>query len=111
MTTPVPPVTTTTRRLKRIAPLQLGLMLGVTYALISIIIIPFFLLFTIGAGAAARAAGHNSAGVAGVFGFGAAFVVVLPILYGVIGFIGGVIGAFVYNLVAKWIGGIEVEVA
>jgi hypothetical protein len=28
----------------------------------------------------------------------------------VMGFIGGVIGAAVYNLVARWIGGIELEV-
>jgi hypothetical protein len=42
---------------------------------------------------------------------GAAFTVMIPVLYGVMGFIGGIIGALIYNLVAKWIGGIEVEVA
>jgi hypothetical protein len=31
-------------------------------------------------------------------------------LYAIMGFLIGAIGAFVYNLVAKWIGGIEVEV-
>ena len=30
-------------------------------------------------------------------------------MYGVIGVIGGAIGAALYNLVAGWIGGIEVE--
>jgi hypothetical protein len=34
----------------------------------------------------------------------------MPVIYGVMGFIFGVIGAAIYNLVAGWIGGIEVEV-
>ena len=40
------------------------------------------------------------------FGMG----ILMPVIYGVMGFIGGVIGAAVYNLVARWIGGIELEV-
>jgi hypothetical protein len=34
----------------------------------------------------------------------------LPIMYGVIGFIAGCIGALLYNLFAAWVGGIEIEV-
>jgi hypothetical protein len=41
---------------------------------------------------------------------GAGAALFAPILYAVMGFIIGVIGAFIYNLVAKWVGGIEVEV-
>jgi hypothetical protein len=41
-----------------------------------------------------------------MFGMG----ILMPVIYGVMGFIGGVIGAAVYNLVARWIGGIELEV-
>jgi hypothetical protein len=37
----------------------------------------------------------------------ASFLIFLPIIYGVVGFIGGVIAALIYNLVAKGIGGIE----
>ena len=33
-----------TKKLKRIAPLQLGIVAGVFYALISLIIVPFFIL-------------------------------------------------------------------
>jgi hypothetical protein len=36
--------------------------------------------------------------------------ILMPVIYGVMGFIGGVISAAVYNLVARWIGGIELEV-
>jgi len=35
-------------------------------------------------------------------------IIVLPLIYGVIGFIGGIIIAAIYNLVASWIGGIEI---
>ena len=41
--------------------------------------------------------------------FGLAAVIILPILYAVIGFIAGIIIAFLYNVVAGWIGGIEIE--
>jgi hypothetical protein len=33
----------------------------------------------------------------------------LPILYGVLGFVMTAIGAAIYNLVASWIGGIEIQ--
>lgn len=43
----------------------------------------------------------------GIFGIFA--VIVFPIMYGIFGFVGGVIEAFLYNLVAGWIGGIELH--
>ncbi len=36
-------------------------------------------------------------------------VVVWPIAFAIMGFIGGAIGAFLYNVVAKWTGGIELH--
>ena len=36
-------------------------------------------------------------------------ILVLPIIYGILGFIGGIIFSAVYNLVSNWIGGIKVE--
>ena len=41
--------------------------------------------------------------------FGTGFVFALPILYGICGFIFTAIGCAVYNLVAGWVGGVEVE--
>ena len=42
-------------------------------------------------------------------GAGWMLVIILPIAYGIMGFVVGAVGAFIYNLVAKMIGGIEVE--
>jgi hypothetical protein len=96
-----------------IAPLQTCKMLGVLYACLGLIFLPIFML----AGAAGAFAQHAqgpgasstapAAAVAGImFGMG----ILMPVIYGVMGFIGGVLGAAVYNLVARWIGGIELEV-
>lgn len=42
-------------------------------------------------------------------GLGFAAVIIYPIMFAVIGIIGGLIYAFVYNLVSGWVGGIEME--
>ena len=41
--------------------------------------------------------------------FGGMAIIILPVFYGVIGFVGGIIGATLYNLFARWVGGIKVE--
>ncbi len=41
--------------------------------------------------------------------FGVASIIILPIVYGILGFIVGAIVAFLYNIVAGAIGGIEIE--
>lgn len=45
-------------------------------------------------------------GATGIVGIGA--IIILPIVYGIMGFISGAIGAIVYNFVASKIGGIVV---
>ena len=42
-------------------------------------------------------------------GFGIASAIIFPVIYGGMGFVGGVITAFLYNLAAKNIGGLKVE--
>lgn len=100
----------TTTRIKKISPLQLGKMLAVIYGLISIIIVPFFIIFAV-IGSIAGAASHSNGFAPAAFGVGFSVVMALifPVMYAGFGFIAGVLGGFVYNLVAKWVGGIEVE--
>ena len=40
---------------------------------------------------------------------GIALVVIMPILGAVFGFISGVVHAFLYNVFAKWVGGVNLE--
>jgi hypothetical protein len=83
-------------------------MLAVIYGLGSLIFVPFFLIF---AGISSMMPkGPESAPMPAIMGMGVGFIIIFPIIYAVMGFVTGAIGALIYNLVAKWIGGIEVEV-
>ena len=44
------------------------------------------------------------------FFFGAFSIIVFPVLFAVIGALGGGLGAVIYNVSARYVGGIEVEV-
>lgn len=57
--------------------------------------------------AAFSAASGAPAGM-GLF-VGAVAIIAVPIVMGISGFIGGAIVAFLYNVVAGWIGGVEIE--
>jgi hypothetical protein len=50
---------------------------------------------------------------AGVFRmfFGVGAIIILPLFYGIIGGVFAAIGAFIYNLVAGWVGGLEVDIS
>lgn len=37
-------------------------------------------------------------------------IIGMPMLFAAFGFIGGAIGAFLYNVFAGWVGGIEIEI-
>ena len=94
----------TKRRIKRIAPVQLGKMFAVLYGLMGLLIIPFFLIMSF------VASQMPSQQRVGVLALGAGFTIFVPIIYAAMGFVFGIIGAAIYNLAAKWVGGIEVEV-
>lgn len=44
-------------------------------------------------------------------GLGFAMLIIIPIFYGIAGFVVGALGAFVYNFVAKKFGGLEIELS
>lgn len=48
--------------------------------------------------------------VPGMIGFGIFSIIAFPILYGVLGFVGGAIGTVIYNFAASKVGGIKVTV-
>ena len=96
-------------KLKRIEPLQAGKMLAAFYGILSLLFVPFMLFFmTMGSFAARHQGGHAPA-LPLMFGMGVGFMILLPVFYAVMGFVFGALSAFVYNLLAKWIGGLEFE--
>ena len=99
------------RRITRIAPLQAGKMMGVLYACMGLIFLPFFGLAVL-LPAFAQQAQQPPAQAPFMVAAGAmiGLAIFMPIFYGVMGFVFGIIGAALYNLIARWIGGIEVEV-
>jgi hypothetical protein len=97
-----------TKKLKRIAPVKFGIILGIVYGLISLIFIPFFLLIAV-ASAFAPATENNPHPAIGI-GVAIVFAVLAPVMYGVMGLLGGMLMAWIYNVAAGWVGGIEVEV-
>ncbi|MET0649595.1 MAG: hypothetical protein ABW208_23535 [Pyrinomonadaceae bacterium] len=78
-----------------------GLVIGVIYGL----------FFMIVGGAMLAAGSGRESGPAGASGLiiGLVMMVVIPIFYGVLGFIMGAIGALVYNIASGFVGGIELE--
>lgn len=93
--------------IRRIGPLSLAKLMGVLYALMGLIIGAIISVVSLVGGA--LMAGQEGSGFGGML-FGAAAVVVLPIFYGILGFVVTLIGAALYNLVAGWVGGVELDV-
>ncbi|HEY6543334.1 MAG TPA: hypothetical protein VIZ64_00365 [Dokdonella sp.] len=97
--------------IKRIGVVKAGVIQACVMALFGLVAGLFMLLFGSMAGGLIGAAGGDGAtgmGLGMLGGIGA--VIFLPIMYGVFGFIAGVIGAAMYNLVARYVGGLELEV-
>ena len=105
----------TLTRIRRVSPIQAGKMAAAIYAGLSLVFVPVVAVI-MGFGAlasfAAAASSQNHVGaLPAALGVGMfiAGIVILPVFYGVIGFVVGALGALIYNLVAKWVGGIEIE--
>lgn len=90
--------------IKAVGVLSVAKILGLVYACLGLIFTPLFLLM----GLLGSALGQQNSPVAGIFGIG--FAVLMPVLYGAVGFVGGAIGALLYNLFAKWVGGFELQI-
>jgi len=80
------------QRITRLSVLQTGKILGVLYGFISIVMLPFMLIGML----------TNPKGAAPML-----FIIVL---YPIIGFVGGILMAFLYNSASSWIGGLEISV-
>ncbi len=95
----------------KVGVLSLGKLLGIMYAAIGAVFGLLYALFAVVGGGAMLAMGGDEGAMGGgmMMGMGVAAVIVLPILYGLIGFVGGLISALFFNIAAKYAGGLEVE--
>ena len=92
--------------IRRVAPLSVAKISGALYAIMGLFIGAIFSLISIVSSAFAQQGSQAGLGVL----FGAAAIIALPIFYGVVGFIGSALAALIYNALAGWLGGIEIEV-
>ena len=90
-----------TRVIKRFAPLQLGKFLAVLYFALSLLFVPIFLIISSLAPKGSQGQG---------FAYGIGIVIGVVLFYTVFGFVSGIIGALIYNVCAKMVGGIKVEI-
>jgi hypothetical protein len=88
---------------KSVGVLSIAKIMGLIYGCMGLLFAPFFLLF----GLIGSLAGQGRSPFAGIFGVG--FAILMPVLYGAMGFVMGAIGALLYNLFARWAGGFELE--
>lgn len=95
--------------IRRIGVLSVAKISAAIYAAIGLIFGLFVSLFSMLGVAASMGGGMHDAGMLGAL-FGVGAIVMMPLFYGAMGFIIGVISAFIYNLAAGFVGGIEIEV-
>ena len=98
------------KELRRIAPLRAGVVVAILQGILGIIFaVPMFLIASL-----ATLAGPNHPGASGQAAvpviFTGVFILFVPLIYAITGFLTGLLGAAVYNLVAKWTGGFILEV-
>jgi|SRR5450631_1810530 hypothetical protein len=97
------------QRIRSVGVLSCAKMLGILYGCMGLLFIPFALVGGLATMATQQATGGNGA----VGAISGAVLLVLgilaPFLYGAMGFVFGAIGAWIYNLIAKRLGGIEIQ--
>ena len=93
--------------LHRIGVLSCAKVLGALYTGVGLILGFFFSLFGMLQSMFLGGTDLGSGAAAFGFLFGIGAIVLLPIVYGVMGFIAGALGAFIYNLVSGFVGGME----
>jgi hypothetical protein len=95
------------QRVKSFGVLSVAKIAGLCYGAMGLLFVPFFFMFGVIGMMAGRQAGAPGASLGPVLGV--LLALIMPIIYGGMGFVMGALGAFIYNLMAGWIGGIEVE--
>jgi hypothetical protein len=92
--------------IKSVKVLSVAKIMGAVYGAIGLLFLPFILLMSLAGSLVPRQEGQGNLGLI----FSLFFGLFAPVIYAAMGFIMGALSAFLYNLFAKWVGGIEVQV-
>jgi hypothetical protein len=92
--------------LKEIGPISCAKVLGLIYGGIGLIAGAMIGCFAVVGAALGHGANYGNPFLGTLFGVGA--IVLLPLLYGTLGMLAGLILSAFYNLIARWVGGIQV---
>lgn len=92
--------------IRSVVPLSVAKVAGALYAMLGLIIGAMISLIAVAGGLSNL--GSEGAVFSVIFGMGA--VVLLPILYGGMGFVMSLVMAWLYNVVAGMVGGVEIDV-
>ena len=93
--------------IRRIGPMSVARLSGMLYAVIGLVLGGIISLVAVSGG---FASGTDDAALFGGF-IGVAAVLLLPICYGLLGFVATLIAAWLYNVAAGVVGGIEVDIS
>lgn len=88
---------------KSVGVLSIAKIMGLVHGCIGLLVAPFFLFI----GLLGAMVGQDKNPFAGMFGI--VMAIMVPLFYGGMGFIAGAIGALLYNLFARLVGGFELE--
>lgn len=91
-------------QIKRFGVLQTAKIAGIIYFFVSLIVMVPFGLITFLTGIT-----RGRQGIDGAF-LGGVFIILMPFIYAVLGFVFVAIGCLIYNFIAKYVGGIEIEI-
>jgi len=91
------------QRIRSVGVMSSAKIFGITYACIGLLFIPFAVLGGFASMISEQSHGAISSAVFLFLGL------LAPFFYGAIGFVFGALWAWIYNLVAGWVGGIEID--
>ncbi len=94
--------------LRSVGVLSVGKIMGVMYAIMGLFL--GFIMALVGmAGVVIPNQGNGPNPFAAMAGLGLAAIIVVPIMYGILGVLVGIISAAIYNVLAGMVGGIELH--
>jgi hypothetical protein len=95
--------------INRVGPVSVAKLAGMLYAILGLIFGAIISLIALAGGMTANSDEPGAAVMGAIFGAGA--VIVLPILYGGLGFVMTLLMAALYNVTARIVGGVQVDVS